>query len=216
MLKPNIRWFHSFRLDNGELIEGDGKYDVLKTRADRLFQGGILKGKTVLDVGAWDGFFSFQAEKEGASKVLATDHICWSGSGWGNKEGFDYIHKKTNSKVLSLDIDVFDLSPDSVGKFDVVLFLGVLYHLKNPYGGLEQVAGLCNQVLMIETAGAMFDVEEPVMRFYAGCELNNDATNFWAPNPKCLENMLKDLGFSSVEFLDSPDGQDRILLRAFR
>lgn len=214
MKKPEIRWFHSFHLSD-EIINGDGQYEILKLRSDRIFSGGLVNGKSVLDVGAWDGFFSFEAEKQGASKVLATDHVCWSGEGWGNKQGFDYIHNKTKSNVETLDANVFDLTVDKIGKFDVVLFLGVLYHLKNPFEALERMASITNEVLIIETAGAMFEVDDPVMRFFSGTELNNDASNYWAPNPKCLENMLLDIGFSKIEFLESPDGVDRILVRAF-
>ena len=213
--RPNIQFFQSFKLDD-ETIEGLGRYDLLKARADRLFEGRI-KGRSVLDIGAWDGFFSFEAEKQGATRVLATDHYCWSGPGWGTKAGFDYIHARTNSRVESLDIDVKDLSSDRVGgTFDVVLFLGVLYHLKDPLGGLERAASLCTETLMIETAGAMFECPEPVMRFYLGDELAGDATNFWAPNPPCLENMLREVGFSRVEFLESCEGPTRILARAYR
>ena len=214
MDRPDIRWFQSFRLAD-ETIDGLGPYEALKARADRLFQGRI-EGRSVLDVGAWDGFFSFEAEKQGAARVLATDHFCWSGPGWGTKAGFDYVHARSGSLVESLDIDVFDISERTVGSFDVVLFLGVLYHLKDPFGGLERVASICKETLMIETAGAMFDCQEPVMRFYLGAELNNDSTNFWAPNPPCLENMLRELGFQRVEFLESPEGANRILARAFR
>jgi len=212
--RPDITWFQSFRLPD-ETITGLGSYEALKARADLLFQG-VVEGRSVLDVGAWDGFFSFEAEKQGAARVLATDHFCWSGPGWGTKAGFDYVHAKTDSSVESLDIDVFDLSHQTVGSFDVVMFLGVLYHLKDPFGGLERVASICKETLMIETAGDMFDCQEPVMRFYLGTELNNDATNFWAPNPPCLENMLRELGFNRVEFLESPEGPTRILARAFR
>ena len=212
--RPDIQFFHSFMLDD-ETIKGLGRYDLLKARADRLFEGRI-KGRSVLDIGAWDGFFSFEAERQGAKRVLATDHYCWSGPGWGTKAGFDYIHARTESHVESLDIDLKDLSPERVGTFDVVLFLGVLYHLKDPLGGLERAASLCTETLMIETAGAMFECTDPVMRFYLGDELGGDATNFWAPNPLCLERMLKEVGFGEVEFLESREGPTRILARAYR
>jgi Predicted methyltransferase len=127
-----INWFHSIPLDDGTVTPG------LDSSMDKLEQVCLpkdLSGKTVLDIGAWDGFFSFQAEKAGAERVLATDHFCWSGPGWGTKDGFNFAHKALNSKVESLDIDAMDISPDNVGKFDVVMFLGVLYHLSDPMGG---------------------------------------------------------------------------------
>ena len=48
-----------------------------------------LDGRTVLDVGAWDGFYSFEMERRGAAKVLATDHFCWGGNGWASQDGFN-------------------------------------------------------------------------------------------------------------------------------
>ena len=68
-----INWFHSIPLDDGTVTPG------LDSSMDKLEQVCLpkdLSGKTVLDIGAWDGFFSFQAEKAGAERVLATDHFC--------------------------------------------------------------------------------------------------------------------------------------------
>jgi tRNA (mo5U34)-methyltransferase len=93
-----------------------------------------------LDIGAWDGNFSFAAQRHGAVRVLATDHFCWSGAGWGTKDGFDFANGKMKAGVESLEIDVPDISPEHVGTFDVVLFLGVLYHLRHPLLGLERAA----------------------------------------------------------------------------
>lgn len=86
--RPDITWFHSFDLGEGEAISGLKRLDVLTKEADAIFANSV-EGKSVLDIGAWDGFFSFEAERRGASRVVATDHFCWSGEGWGNKLGFD-------------------------------------------------------------------------------------------------------------------------------
>ena len=101
--------------------------------AERL-QWPDLAGKTVLDIGAWDGYYSFEAERRGASRVVATDHYCWSGDGWGTREGFDLAHRLLGSRVEAIDIDVSEIRPETVGTFDIVLFLGVLYHLPEPLG----------------------------------------------------------------------------------
>jgi tRNA (mo5U34)-methyltransferase len=208
---PKIQFFHSFHDPD---IRGLVPYEVLKPRADRIFDGRV-QGRSVLDIGAWDGFFSFEAETRGAASVLATDHFCWSGPGWGTKDGFDLVHESRKSRVQSRDIAVADLSQDKVGTHDLVLFLGVLYHLKDPLVGLERAASVCHGQLVVETAGALYEVPDPAMRFYLGAELGGDGTNFFAPNKPCLTNMLREVGFSTVEYLE-PDGPGRLLAVATR
>lgn len=193
-----MKWFHSFELPDGRKIDGIRDLARLRHEAEIIFSEPVA-GKSVLVIGAWDGWFSFEAERRGAAAVHATDHFCWSGEGWGTKEGFDTIHRALNSKVTSTDIDVFDISPSKIGTHDVVLFLGVLYHLKNPFGGLEIVHSVTREMAVIETQVDALYVNAPVMRYYRGSELNNDPTNFWAPNTLCLESMLKDVGFRRVK-----------------
>jgi tRNA (mo5U34)-methyltransferase len=194
-----IQWFHSFDLGNGEAMTGIKSLETLRREADIVFREPVA-GKTVLDIGAWDGYFSFDAERRGASDILATDHFSWSGPGWGSKAGFNYIHAKRNSRVRTLDIDVFDLDPRGLGTFDVCLFLGVLYHLKNPFGGLEKVFQMTDELAVIETVVTELRNPLPVLRFYKGKELDNDATNFFVPNQPCLEAMLREVGFKKVAF----------------
>src|ERR1051326_4637922 len=104
--QPNITWFHSFRFKDGSEVSGVKQLSRLNAEAELIFKI-PLTGRSVLDIGAWDGFFSFEAEKRGAARVLATDHFCWSGPGWGNKAGFDFVHAKLESRVASADVDVF-------------------------------------------------------------------------------------------------------------
>lgn len=193
------QWFHSYDFPDGENVTGVKPLWMLKAEADRVFKHGVT-GKTVLDIGAWDGFFSFEAEKRGASRVLATDHFSWSGPGWATQAGFDYAHAKHGSKIEARDIDVPDLTPDSVGRFDMVLFLGVLYHLKDPFTILESVSALTNNHLVLETETALDFLPWPVMRYYEGSSLNNDPTNFWAPNRAGLKALLREFGFKRFSF----------------
>ena len=140
-----------------------------------------LVGKRVLDIGAWDGFFSYEAEKRGAEEVLATDHFCWSGPGWGTKDGFDFIHARLESKVRAHDIEVMGLAPEKFGTFDVVLFLGVLYHVTDILRHLEAAAAMTRELLVIETVTTLINDPLPVARFIDTHELGRDPTNFWAP-----------------------------------
>lgn len=191
-----IRFFHSF--EHPAPIQGTRPIDEQKHYADIIFRYPV-SGKTVLDIGAWDGYFSFEAERRGASRVLATDHFCWSGPGWGTKDGFNYIHQALKSKVESVDVDVVDLDNKKLGTFDFVMMLGVLYHLKDPFGGLEKVAAMTSDCLVIETLSDMNDVNEPVARYYLFDEFGGDPTNYWGPNILCLESMLRELGFTRFE-----------------
>jgi tRNA (mo5U34)-methyltransferase len=199
-----ITWFHSFSLPGGAELAGEKPAEVLRQEAEVIFRHGVA-GKSVLDIGAWDGFFSFEAEKRGAARVLATDHFCWSGPGWGTKAGFDYVHGQLGSRVETLDIDVPQISPEAVGGvFDVVLFLGVLYHVKDPLKCLEQAASVTGERMVVETETALDVLPWPVMRYYEASALNEDATNFWAPNRRALEAMFRDLGFKRFEIVTHP------------
>ena len=189
-------WFHSFEFPSGERASGVKSLDLLQREAEVAFRHPVA-GKTVLDIGAWDGFFSFEAERSGASRVLATDHFCWSGAGWGRRQGF--AHAQFNSAVGWADIDVPDLDPERLGKFDVVLFRGVLYHLKDPMRCLEVVSRMVSECLVVETESACDDYPFPVARYCPDDELNADRTNFWVPNFLCLKGMLGDCGFSRIE-----------------
>lgn len=158
-----------------------------------------LTGKSVLDIGAWDGFFSFAAERRGAARVLATDSFSWSGRGWGSRAGFELARSAYGSRVEDLEIDVMDLAPERIGRFDVVLFLGVLYHLKHPLLALERVASVTGERLILETVVDLAGVQRPAMAFYPGRELNDDPTNWWAPNLPGLRAMLHTVGFTRVD-----------------
>ena len=91
-----------------------------------------------------------------------------------------------------------DLSPERVGQFDVVFFLGVLYHLRHPLLALERIASVTRKLLILETVVDLVGIDRPAMAFYPGRELNSDPTNWWAPNLPALHGMLRDVGFAEV------------------
>jgi tRNA (mo5U34)-methyltransferase len=190
-----IRWYQTIDLGSGVITRGE---DNTPVRLQRIDLPARLDGKSVLDIGAWDGFFSFEAERRGAARVLATDYFSWNHGGWGTKEGFEFARSVTGSRVEDLEIDVPDISPATVGQFDVVLFLGVLYHLREPFRALERVAAVTRQLLIVETVVDLLNVGRPAMAFYPTTELNGDPTNWWAPNIACLTQMLRACGFRKV------------------
>jgi tRNA (mo5U34)-methyltransferase len=194
----SIRWYHTIDLGHGIVTSGA---DDTPLRLARLNLPASLTGRTVLDIGAWDGFFSFEAERRGASRVVAADYYSWHGTGWGTKAGFTLAREILGSRVEDVDIDVMDLSPERVGTFDVVFFLGVLYHLRHPLLALERVASVARDLLVVETVVDMAGIRRPAAAFYPGRELNNDPTNWWGPNVPAVAAMLESVGFRQVEIV---------------
>jgi tRNA (mo5U34)-methyltransferase len=193
-----LRWYHTIDLGEGIVTPG---YDNSPFRLARIGLPASLTGRSVLDIGAWDGFFSFEAERRGAARVVASDHYSWHGLGWdtgAGKAGFELARRALQSRVEDVDVDVMDLSPERVGAFDLVLFLGVLYHLKDPLAALERVASVTKHQLILETVVDMVGFGRPAAAFYPGTELNNDPTNWWGPNAAAVIGMLRVVGFTRV------------------
>jgi tRNA (mo5U34)-methyltransferase len=197
----DINWFHSIELEPGFVTPG---YAVTRDRLELLKIPNDLTGKTVLDVGAWDGFFSFEAERRGAERVLATDDFAWTKTGWSSKAGFDLAREALGSHVEDAQIDVLDLDPEKLGRFDIVLCLGVLYHMRHPMLMLEKVMGVTGGTLILETHVDMTWTRRPAAAFYPGHELRLDPTNWWGPNPEAVTGMLHAVGFDHVEMV-TPD-----------
>lgn len=208
-----VSWFHTMELGHGLVTPG---VDNTAQKLSEIRMPADLSGQTVLDIGAWDGFFSFEAERRGARRVVAADSFCWSGRSWGGKNGFDLAREALGSRVEDRMLDVMDLSPQTVGEFDLVLFLGVLYHLRHPLLALERVAAVTRRCLILETEVDGLGLRRPVLSFYPGRELNEDPTNWWAPNPSALVAMLSDVGFSRVETVSAPKTPVRRMARALR
>src|ERR1700693_2726081 len=153
-------WWHSFELPDGTLIEGANELEGQKRRIGQFPIPQDLRGKRVLDIGAWDGWFSFEMEKRGAS-VVAVDSV--------QSERFLIARDLLNSKVDFVLSDVYDLNPAELGRFDVILFLGVLYHLKHPLLALEKVCALASDLVCVEsyvTDNGRRRNRKPSMEFY--------------------------------------------------
>ena len=198
-----LPWFHTIDFGNGVVSPGATPIDVSRAAADVYFKDG-LSGRTVIDIGCWDGFNSFEAKRRGAVRVLATDHFAWSSECWGSRDSFELARKNLGLEIEALEVDLDGITAESVGTFDVVLFAGVLYHLKHPLLGLERISRICDEILVVETHLDALDVSLPAMVFYPADELVNDPTNWWGPNPACVTAMLRTVGFSRVEFTPHP------------
>jgi tRNA (mo5U34)-methyltransferase len=154
-----------------------------------------LRDKSVLDVGAYDGYFSFAAERLGASRVVAADSYVWQRP--NGKDGFEYARDALGSKVEDIEIEVLDISPETVGQFDVVLFLGVLYHMRHPLLSLEKMASVTKERLVVETLIDVTFMRSPAAAFYPW-KMLRDETNWWGPNRAAVLGMLQSVGFPQV------------------
>jgi tRNA (mo5U34)-methyltransferase len=130
--------------------------------------------------------------------VLAADWMVWQD---GGKIGFTIAREALTSKVEDIDILVEDIRPETVGMFDIVLFLGVLYHAQDPLGYLRRTRSVCREMAIIETHVDLLDTPRPALAFYEGDALDEDPTNFFGPNQLAVEAMLREVGFNRIEMV---------------
>jgi tRNA (mo5U34)-methyltransferase len=192
-------WFHSIDLGHGLVTPG---VDQSSEKLKLIGLPDDLSGASVLDVGSFDGFFAFEAERRGARRVVAADQFCWSRpeDPMTDGSGFDIARWALGSSVEKVVLPVEDICPETVGgTFDYVLFLGVLYHAQDPMRYLRNCFSVCKGTLIVETHIDALDQDRPAMIFYPGSTLNQQNSNYWGPNPSCVQAMLLEVGFGSVE-----------------
>lgn len=161
------------------------------------------KGMRVLDLGTRDGFFAFEFERRGA-EVLAVDYFP------ADKTGFAVAAELLGSRVVHMQANIYDITPEKHGSFDVVLMLGLIYHLPDPMLALNICRRVSRGKLFLETQvidrcflqqdGSFIDLarlhpelaNNPIMQFYPRKALNKDFTNYWAPNEVCMKRMLEE------------------------
>ena len=164
-----------------------------------------LTGWSVLDVGAWHGFFSFECERRGADRVLAVDRYAWDRFG---ADEFLAARERLGSAVEHRRVDVHDLDPDEVGRFDLVLLLGVFYHLRLPLRALERVRSVTKRLLICETHVLLPFVHEryPLIPFFPGDENARQAPYELCAMPTlaALGQMIESAGFSRAEVVHTP------------
>src|SRR5215471_10436615 len=187
-------WWHSFELPDGRVLSGVNSLESLRNRIAQFPIPADLTGKRVLDIGAWDGWFSFEMERRGA-EVVALD--CW------DNPRFREMHMIYDSRVEYVQMDVMEISPQTIGRFDLVLFLGVLYHLKHPLLALEKVCSVTTEMAAVDSFVLRNEFDpnaQPVLEFYETDEMEGQTDNWVAPNLACLMAMCRTAGFARVEF----------------
>ena len=208
----NIDWYHSLELRPGIVTPGCNNegftLPLLQLPAD-------LTGKTVLDIGCWDGFYSFECERRGAKRVVATD--VYENS---SPAGFKLAREELGSSAELTETSVYDL-PGVLGgeQFDLVLFLGVLYHLRHPWLGLEKVAA-CTKPGGIAVIDTIVDRDtlfgRPLMAFCPDNQVKEDSNTWWVPNLSAVSAMLATSGFASSLSVVQVFGGDRTIFHAMK
>jgi tRNA (mo5U34)-methyltransferase len=219
-------WFHNLDL-NGVQTAPDhflGDYPAIKWRTFEHAIPADLRGRTVLDIGCNAGFYSIQMKRRGAERVLGIDF----------DEG--YLAQARFAAEISgfNDIEFRQMSVYDVAelreKFDVVLFMGVLYHLRHPLLALDLLAEhVVKDVLVFQSLmrgseevttfetnypfseRAIFKQPEFPQMYFIEREYSNDPTNWWIPNLACAQAMLRSAGF---EITDHPEQEVLICRRS--
>jgi len=195
----SLPWYHSIELPGGLTTPGVVKNAQVLPRLDLPSD---MTGKSVLDVGAWDGFYSFECARRGATSVLATDSFVWDGRGWGNKRSFEFARQQLGleGRVDDMLVDPMEIDRVRLGRtFDIVLFLGVLYHLREPIDALARISDVCTGLLVLETESAFNWLKVPAARLHPDDTLNSDPTNWYQFNVPALLGLLRHVGFARAE-----------------
>lgn len=198
-----FRWWHSIDLGNGIITPGEKQCGP--TPEPYLHFPDRLDGQRVLDSGCWDGAYAFLAEERGAKQVVAIDTWEFTGDDLTGlhprRETFDLAHRALGSSVKGIQMSLYSLHPEMMGKFDTIFCFGVLYHLRDPLGALEKLRSVCRGTLIVETHVDLLDYPRPAAAFYEGDELNHDPTNWFGPNHLCVLAWLRAAGFSRAELV---------------
>jgi tRNA (mo5U34)-methyltransferase len=210
-------WWHTIELltPSGNLIKTPGKVQL---EVQHYIASAIpedLQGKSVLDIGAWDGLYSFICEQRGAERVLAID-IGYNVEGVPPDVGFRVIRELIDSKVEYRIMSVYDIDKLEEN-FDVIVFTGVYYHLRHPLLAFEKIYDKCRELVVVE--GHVINDPRPIMEFYKTNEHDADPTCWWGPSVKCLVQMIESCGFSRIEHVGQVTvglGRDRVLFRVYK
>ena len=195
--------FHSpFDFGHGIITKPRPVQRRFRRRLELLRIPADLTGKTVLDIGAWDGYFSFEFERRGAKRVVAMD--VWNGRGL---ECFLLARAHFGSKVEHLRLDAHEISAEKVGTFDFVFCAGLLYHLRHPLVALQKIRSITKRQLILETNSLIPAVHEstPMITFFPGDDFDTHGRHPGAfPTEAWLLDALHLAGFARREVVYRP------------
>jgi tRNA (mo5U34)-methyltransferase len=217
-------WFHNLDLKGVKTAPDHFLGDYPKVKFEK-FAAAIpadLTGKTVLDIGCNAGFYSIEMKRRGAARVVAID----------SDERY-LAQARYAAKVLNADIEIENLSVYDIAslgeKFDLVIFMGVLYHLRHPLLALDLLYdNVVKDMLIFQSMLRGSEDVEPLQKDYDFWETDifnqptfplmyfienhysGDPTNWWIPNRSCMEAMLRSSGF---RIIDQPEKEVYICRR---
>jgi tRNA (mo5U34)-methyltransferase len=214
-------WFHTFHLD------GNGTYTPGVARDHRYRLGWFpkdLTGKSVLDVGAFDGFYSFLAESRGATRVVAVDNEQyreWVRARWGIElkggEGFAAIARLLDSGVEYRRLDAFDVD-ELDESFDLILCFGILHRVENPLGLLSTLRRRLapGGKILLETYGveAGSRAEGAAIQVCAPGEVYaKDDYVYWGFTGESLDRLARHAGLGGSRLIETVmiDGHPRVV-----
>ncbi len=210
----HINWYQRIEIEPGVFTPGIFHYgpDGSDYATTRFGMPKDLTDHYVLDIGSNDGYFSFEAEKRGARHVDAIDKFQAEGS---SPSGYYYARNMLKSEVNYTQVDFMDHI--SYVKYDLILFYGVLYHMTNPLDAIMKLKRLLmpEGVALIETAilaqsQLKHDPNDSILGYFPN--FLGDTTNYFYPTLKCLENMLIQAGFTTIEVIYNQD--NRVTVKA--
>ena len=183
-----VNWYHEFDFGNGlkarsrvpNIAGHRTSWQFIEQQLEKV----EFRDKTVLDVGCWDGRWSFFAERRGAKSVLASDDVSQN---WSNGQGLRLAREFFQSQIeVNQDLSIYSLA--SLGRtFDIVMCLGVYYHLLDSFFAFSQIRHCCHRNSVVLLEGEIGMALPPNHLIYT---LDNPSVLKFLPSDKALENLL--------------------------
>ncbi len=197
-------FYHIIKLENDLYTPGEQRFVPAQQKVLKALRSIPLEGKRVLDIGCRDGLFCFEAEKLGAKEVIGIDNDL-------SPAATEFLIPYFKSKVKMFQLNMMDITPEQFGTFDVIIFAGVLYHLRYPFWALKLLKDILNPEghLIIETGILDAARKHALVYCPTGAESPFEHTSITFFNIKGLRDTLGSLGIqvNSVDCLKQFSGR---------
>lgn len=211
-------WYHNVEFAKGVSSNpSNPDYPMARWRVLKEVVPHDLQGKSVLDIGCNSGFFSFEMKKRNAGRVVGVDIMQYL-----------LAQSRFGSHWFDLPMDLRECGAYDVDRldeqFDVVVFIGVLYHLKHPLYALEKIAAVCKETMYFQsvvrgdsgedflpeddypiTENAVFKKPNFPKLYFLEKSFNGDESNWWFATHSCLKAMLRTVGFRKIDNTSHPE-----------